>query len=186
MGVPAWRWRRCLQRGGASLLRMTSPSAFFCFCATVCFSLPAAPKMMKVAVFYGNWCFKFFFSAGMKAMAGPILVSVFFFFCFVFLSFFPLFSLSLPLFCSPFYRDWAACPKTNPAGLLFNPRTRSWARDVVHDWIGFAADFQLPCWIGMKKTSTTVPPNNGAVSAEMDIFILTPDLWKFKNWILSN
>jgi hypothetical protein len=36
--------------------------------------------------------------------------------------------------------------------------------------------FQLPCWIRMKKTNTTVPLSNGVVSAEMDIFIFTPEL----------
>jgi hypothetical protein len=61
-------------------------------------------------------------------------------------------------FFLPFYRDPVVCLQpVLPLQDCYFPRTRSWARDVVHDWIGFVADFQLPCWIGMEKTHDCSP-----------------------------
>jgi hypothetical protein len=53
------------------------------------------------------------------------------------------------------------------------PRTRSWARDVVHDWIRFVAVFQLPCWIEMEKTHDCSPAT-----------VLFRQKWKFSLWPL--
>jgi hypothetical protein len=34
----------------------------------------------------------------------------------------------------------------------------------------------------MEKMNTAVPPATTTFQAAMDIFILTPELWKFGNW----
>jgi len=77
------------------------------------------------------------------------------------------FLLFLLWFCPPFFFSLGVLlPFINPADCLpsvlplqdcYLPRTRSWARDVVLDWIESVADFPA-CWIGMEKTNTTVLP----------------------------
>jgi len=76
----------------------------------------------------------------------------------LFLLWFP--GVPSPLFCSPFYRDRVVCPQTSPtfAGLLFNPRTRSWARDVVHDWIGLLQIFSSPVESGWRRQARLFQP----------------------------
>jgi len=129
--------------------------------------------------------------------------------CFVFLGFFvavgccellcfcPLSSLS-SRFSSPFYRLPSWLPLTSPAfaGLL------SSTNEIVGERRGPRLDrircrFSA-CWIGMEKTNTTVlpavttfrqqwiPPATATFQAAMDIFILTPELWKFGNWTSKN
>ena len=85
-------------------------------------------------------------------------------------------------FSSPFYRLPSWLPLTSPAfaGLL------SSTNEIVGERRGPLLDrircrFSA-CWIGMEKTNTAVPPATATFQAAMDIFILTPELWKFGNW----
>jgi len=96
-----WRRRRCLQRGGASRLCMTFPTAFFGFCATVWFSLPAAPEMMKVPASMETDVLGFFFFEGMKAngRANTRFVVLFLLCVYFFLYFSP--SMCNPCFVPP-------------------------------------------------------------------------------------
>jgi len=111
-------------------------------------------------VFYSvlGWCFRsslyFFLSCVLCALLFlGWLLSFFSVGCSVF------WVLSIPFL-------WFSPPFINPADCLssvlplqdcYLPRTRSWARDVVLDWIESVADFPA-CWIGMEKTNTTVLP----------------------------
>jgi len=100
-------------------------------------------RKLLVCAFQLGFCFfPVLFVWVFLPLAFPPLFSGFFlwvlraFFLFFFFLFFLLcFSVLCSGFSSPFYRE--ACPSTSPtfAGLLWNPRTRSWARDVVHDRI---------------------------------------------------
>ena len=97
----------------------------------------ATEEEVKSVPFCFFYCCSFFFPV--FVCVSPVSGFLLFWF-FVYVSSLVLF---LPLifdapcygFSSPIYRE--ACPSTSPAfaGLLWNPRTRSWARDVVHDRI---------------------------------------------------
>jgi hypothetical protein len=84
-------------------------------------------------------------------------------------------TLSFPLLFRPFYRE--ACPSTSPtfAGLLWNPRTRSWARDMVHDRICCS---RFPCWTGFIRANVGDDEqcfqNSAVVSLGMAVFQFGP------------
>jgi len=111
--------------------------------------------LLSVYVFFFSLCSAFFFLCSSSVFLGWFFGSVFFlflifhsfsissvlfFFCSVFLlSVFALFFgfLFLPVlgFLLPFI-ETHSLPLISPAfAKLYLPRTRSWARDVVHDWI---------------------------------------------------
>jgi hypothetical protein len=46
-------------------------------------------------------------------------------------------------------------------------------RGCGHDWVGFAADFPASL-LNRDEEDARLYPSNGAVSAEMEIFTLTP------------
>jgi len=78
-------------------------------------------------------------------------------------------------FSAPFYRE--ACPSTSPAfaGLLWNPRTRSWARDMVHDQICCS---RFPCWTGFIRANVGDDEqcfqNSAVLSLGMTVFQFGP------------
>jgi hypothetical protein len=55
-----------------------------------------------------------------------------------------------------------------------------------HDWVGFAVDFLASLFNRDEENEHVYSTSNGAVSVEMDNFILTPELWKSNNWIPNN
>jgi len=167
-----FRRRRCLQRWW--ILAYCFPLSSFCVhlsACSFCFLSSFWSREDDEEAGVLGICFEVFsflcagVSAEMKAMAGKILCVCWFPFlsfslCIISFSGFLLwFWLSFLLwFFLPFYRDPVVCLQpVLPLQDCYFPRTRSWARDVVHDWIGFVADFQLPCWIGMEKTHDCSP-----------------------------
>jgi hypothetical protein len=54
-------------------------------------------------------------------------------------------------------------------------------RERGHDWVGFAADFPASL-LNRDEEDARLFPSNGAVSAEMETFTLTPKQFKLNNW----
>ena len=139
--------------GRHHLLSSASSSAFLCFCVHRLLSFSSSFwDDEDTGWIYFDWFLGCSFSAGTKTMVVPLLFSpllcVYFLLCFCSGStsvFWFGFRSPRSDFWPSLYRDQTACPSTSPAsaGLLFNPRMRSWARDVVHDRIWIAVVFPV-------------------------------------------
>lgn len=174
----------------------------------VCFNLPAVCEMMKVPTFCDVFeCFLFsFFCRDVckdESNGRPLCLWVFFlcillwisgvflplsllrFFGFLFL--FPSFSLLRALLCSAFYkaRELALKPVL-PLQECYPSTNGIVGRGRGHDWVGFAVDFLASLFNRDEENEHVYSTSNGAVSVEMDNFILTPELWKSNNWIPNN
>jgi len=152
--------RRCLQRWWWLLPTASSgfPSVITCLC------LSFSVFVFCVLCISGFNCCRVLVGCSVSGLiaAGSVGCSVFgssrcicslvflLWFCPPFLSF----SLGVLL---PFINPADCAPSVLPLQDCYLPRTRSWARDVVLDWIESVADFPA-CWIGMEKTNTTVLP----------------------------
>jgi len=147
-------------------------------------------KVMSMPVFC-NWFRVFPLSAGTKAMAKPILLSVlllffsFSFLCFVFFSSIFLlyvFALVFSVFGSiflgfllPFIEIPQLPPLTSPAfaELLF--ATNEIVGERHDPWLDRIRCKFLACWIGMEKTNTVVPPATTTFRQQ----------WTFSFWPLN-
>jgi hypothetical protein len=97
---------------------------------------------------------------------------------FFFLVFACALSLSLfssrPLLCSAFYKARELAPKpVLPLQDCYPSTNGIVGRGCGHDWVGFAADFPASL-LNRDEEDARLYPSNGAVSAEMEIFTLTP------------
>ena len=83
----------------------------------------------------------------------------------------------LPLLCSAFYKAQRACPYNQSwlCRTVIPPRTGLWAENVVTIGSALLLIFQLPCWIGMKKTHDCSPAT-----------VPFRQKWKYSLWPLNS
>ena len=122
---------------------------FLCFVCSVFLGLIVA-GCLWVVLFLG-WLL---LGLWVALFLGPLGVYVLWFSCSG--SALPSFFFSLGVLL-PFINPADCPPSVLPLQDCYLPRTRSWARDVVLNWIESVADFPA-CWIGMEKTNTIVLP----------------------------